>query len=328
MATSIDRDTQIHINPGPRVPQTPNLHLPTRTTDAEVPPPPARTDGAVVTTETRREVNWGGVVKGALIIGAVALAAVVAFTVAPIIVNSVLSAISGSPFLAGVVNTISSGISFVFDAVYFYGSSFFATLFSGGAAAGTAAGTAATVTPIVHGAAISQGAGYLAAGATAAIATPFAVQAVKAIPAVHTVQAHVVTPTLTGMEDGGASAHHGAVNQKSQAASQHATVAPSPDFSDMPDLPDEILSQHHANHHFKHAAKLAHHAETEAQRPAESPRAQNALRHTVQTSQAWADRVGGPREQEQRPAPRQGNFAAQLESDRAALDSALGENAR
>lgn len=292
------------------------------------------------TTSTHRQVNWGGVVKGAAIVTGVVLAGVVAFSVAPAVLTS-LGLIGEGGLLTGVINTVAPAVAWAGDMLL--SGALFALHFVESAAValwttlgfGTIGGGAAAATTVSTGA-ISTATGALAAGGTLAVGVPIAAKAVMATPMMDTVHTTSVTaPMLTGMEDGGVAAQHSANHAQAAAAhgQQQATATHghghghghgnSADMMDMPDLHEE-MSQ------LKNSSKMAHHAahDVEAHREhgesAES-RSRSALRSSTRTSQAWADRVGAPAERKAAIAPRHSDFAAQVAEDRAHLDAALQE---
>lgn len=289
------------------------------------------------TSTTGRQINWGGVIKGVAIVTAVAVAAVVAFTVVPAALTS-LGLIGEGGLLTGLINTVAPAVAWAGNmlvsgglfvahflesaAVAAFGS--LGLSFGGGAAASTAISTAA----------VSNGVGAVAAGGAVAVGVPIAAKAVMATPltdAVHTTT--VTAPAFTGLEDGGAAIHHhnagahGASMFHGTHGQHHVSEGHLGEMQDVPDMHHEQLNA------VKNASKMAHHAAHEVENRSHADsldadvaenRSRSALREGARGSQAWAERVG--HREKTAIAPRHSEFSTQLSEDRAQLDSALGSH--
>lgn len=337
-ATAESADTTINVNGGGRpVPPRPEFRLPQRHTDTvtRTTTSPRAPAGETVHTETKRQINWGGMIKGAAIIGAVILVGVVAASVAPPLLASIgLTGPTG--LLTGLVQTVGptftamggyamNGINFLDNFIFTTAGNIFSAI--GGLFAGGSVAAAATAAPAATVAAVNTGTGALAAGAAIAISAPIAVKAIMSIPVNETVQvthAHALAPVagLDGTTTSNTVVHHGGSEQHA-SSSHHNVVNPY-------DMIDENMLSDQSSTSMKAAGKMAHHAhgaEQAASRDGngEPPqRARSAMNTTARASQAWTERVATPRE---KPAvtPRNSQFSEQLNTDRAQLDAALAE---
>lgn len=301
-----------------------------------------------VDTHTHHRPNWGGIVKGALIVSAVALAAVVAITVVPPLAAGAIEALGLGPMLSSVYATVGPVLATVGDIAlsgFAFVSSFLNTAIAGiGAAIGIGGGTAAATAASTAAATAATSAtgtavGYVAAGGVIAAGAPLAAKALMTQPMVDAVQHTVVTPaqtTVTGMEDGGASATHTAAPDQTTTTTTtvtepsaghghgHSGNHTSRDAADAHDL-------HQQASNMKTASKMSHHAaeageghdggDADAGEPdAPERRTRHALRNTANRSGEWANRVNaGLTNRDRALLSRHETHLGQVDADRATL---------
>ncbi len=353
-AVSDSADTTINVNGGGgNVPPRPDFRAPSRpttthtTTTTRTPIHSAPRAGGVV-VDTHREINWGGIVKGAALVAGVVLVGVVAFSVVPAALTS-LGVIGPGGLLTGAIEAASpvlstaggylmQGLNFLDDFVFTLGGNILNAVGLGGAA--SSAGAAASAASAATVGAVNTATGAIAAGATVAFGAPMAIKSILATPTTTLVDtAHITAPT--GIDNGGVSQTH--TTTVTHPTQTHQSTADHPLLNDMPDLPDVVDPNyghvndeaaaamktakvaHHAAHHAEHRATQEGGAEFESAEAPEEGRVRTALNHGAKTSQAWADRVGA--REKHAISPRDTQFAHQLEQDRAQLDAALAERA-
>lgn len=249
---------------------------------------------------TKRVVNWGGVAKGAAIIGAVALVAVVALPAFTAIGSTITGAISASPAASSVAVGIGEAATWLGDSLL-YGVSYVGgflgelgnmALEGVGLAGKTWEGAAATTKAI----------GLAGAAATTAVA------AHAAMPSIQTLQlgtdVPVDVPATSPSADQGLLAAQGA---------QGASVA------------------HAAHHSILHdAAHAAHHAAEEADAQAEANEEQgkknwaSKFMHKSAAHASHSEAVRANQAPRTLPQPA-ASFGEQIAIDRANLESALAK---
>lgn len=272
------------------------------------------------------QVNWGGIVKGALIVTAVVAVGVVGFMALSGVATSAMAAAAAGQ--TGVMASVGAGLNgmasagtFMFEAgsslaqmawngltgfVTNFGSGFMATapesvtsaMASTAAAAPTAAATGAAANSV-----------GLAGGAAAAMAaTPLAMKQLSQINLLdHGSMMH--DPASTG--DSGV---HAAAAKKSTVIHQQPTqnfadAAPSGAEHGAGDLLDEsVAASSKAMKMGQHAADDSHEYQRE--------RAHAALARSRTANRSWAERTGGPREPVRPIESRASNsFTENLEAD-------------
>lgn len=325
-------DTTITVNHGGgSVPARPDFSprpvTRTMTTTRTTPAPSAPASRTV--TETHRQVNWGGVLKGAAIVAGVVLVAVVAATVIPSLLTSI-GLIGSEGVITGVVEAVGPTVSSAATSVgngLIYSAHLVEGLLSNAftALGGTAAVESVTATAsAATTSAVNSATAALAGGAAFAAGVPLAVKSMMATPITETVVHSQQVPIVTGAEHATTtSTHHTTTTDHSQNQNLLG------DLPEVPDLHDEAAAQ------MKTASKVAHHAAHSAEAHAhdhtnempEAPDApekqtREALRNGASRSAAWAERVGR-REAPAAVTPRSSQFAEQLSHDRAELESAL-----
>jgi hypothetical protein len=363
-------DTNITINQGARnAPPPPEFRAATRPraqvvserpatpTQANT-PTPYRAPTPQVSTRTVSRVNWGGIVKGALVVTAVAVVAIVGAGIVAGFVGSALTSLGASAAAGGALAATTSTISSVGTSLAGAAEAgltsiggFVSGLFSGLFGAGTA--TAATTTTLAaNTGAISTGVGALAAGGIAAAAAPMA-KAVLSTPMVdHVTQTVVSTPPApTGLEDGG---HSATLAAKKSVLAEHASQADT--GHDSHNVTDEMMAQKATST----ASKIAHHAahSEETTEIADAPdapeeaaphqRSRTALAQGLQSQSKWAERtshgsnyshalqstgshaeaVHAAAPAAPTVAPRDAAFTEALNHERAELDATLGHPVR
>lgn len=341
-------DTSITVNHGGGgVPPRPDFTAPTRPVS---PTPSTTTTRSTYTTtpsapatrtvtETHRQVNWGGVVKGAALVVGVVLVAAVAYTAVPALLtslgvigpNGLVTGLveAASPAVTSVVETVSPIVTSIGESLLYgmhyahtaIGEAF--TAIGGTAAVESVTSTASAATTAV----VKSATGALAAGATAAMAIPLAIKSMAVTPMTELVTQTHTTPVATGLEDGSLAVTQKKSSLAANAAPDHGALASKSDLN-MPDLDltDEAAASmktaSKVAHHAAHAAEGGHgHDSIDAGADAPEGHSRDAVRNSARRSEAWADRVG--KREHAAVAPRSGQFAEQLEHDRAQLDAAL-----
>ncbi len=254
---------------------------------------------AVATTH----INWGGVVKGALIITGIAVAAIGGYWLATGGVDMLINAIGGTTPIGPVIDSIGNTITSLFNqslagvrsAIGWIGDSL-----------GSLWGSATAEMPIgpvspATGAAMREGAGWLGAGAAVAVAAKASVAPLSHLHLTDTTTALAASPDATA---GQLAAHKSTVASYATAPSHHAAGAD----VDLPDMPDEALANATAA---KTASKVGHLAGEDAA-DSWTERVKHkvaARRNLLETARATAVKE---------------SHVSALEADRAKLDAALG----
>lgn len=331
-------DTTITVNnSGGSVPARPDFSI-NRYTGTRAGAPSAPAAGSTV-VETHREVNWGGVAKGAAIVAGVILVGVVAFTVVPAALTS-LGVIGPGGALTGVLGTAGEalttvggyamqGLNFADNFIFTLGSNIISGLGLGGVASSAAA--AATSVSAATVSAVHTATGAIAAGASMAFAAPLAVKTMLTTAPTTMVDTVHAVPPATGVEHQAVSQVSGIDTGVHHKDATHAMVADGSDGSaalhdhSAANMKTATKAAHFAAHNANHTADGDHRDAEAPDTGEEAPeqRSRRALTSTAKTSQAWADRVG--QREKAHVTARDSEFAKQLASDRAQLDAALAE---
>lgn len=323
----VNADTNITVNAPPRASsERPKFQLPARGSDtviAEQPVahpggpfgPPAPPATPTVSTRAVNRLNWGKIVKGALIVTAVVVAAYVTLGFASGLVHSAIMGLGAESTVASglavVTNTASSvagtvggwastGLAYAGGFVETIGASLF-----GSSAASIAPALLTPAELAGTASAVSTGAGALAAGGVAAGGALVAKAALTQPMVDHVHQTVLHTPPApTGLEDGNVATALGAKKQ----AAIHASVA----GAGHDNHNAEVLAQkaastaskmaHHAAHESEHAhrdqaeVEMGDHegADIDADNAETDHRSRHALRQGLQAQRSWAaDRARG-----------------------------------
>lgn len=328
--------------PAPRAaqPQPRPTSVPPQPSRPPVLNPPLQQRPQAVRPPARQGVNWGGIIKGVLLVTAVVFVAFCATAFLSGAIGYLVGAAVAVPVVAhtvnagaGILGPIGHSLSTMATGVGHWLSGFFGH-FAAHLGIGSAA-AAPTVAPATT-SAISTALTGLGVGTGLALGVPFVAKHMAAAPVIDPNLHHAAQAPNT-LDDGGAAAAATMSAKKTQAAQ----AAAQGQAMDLPDMPDEIAaSQSQAR-----AMKLDQGAMTAPERRASVA----ALRRSTDASQAWTDRtiaektnysstlaetgshgeaVRAGQGERRAPQPRQSEFSAQLDQDRAALDAALAQSAR
>lgn len=290
-------------------------------------------DAAPVAAPSAR-INWGQVVKGALIVTAVVAAAVVVSAYAPGIISSGLTALNESPVFGPILSTLHSGavwaIHALSEASVVIGS-FFSSLWTAIAPAATTTGvthaalTTAQVTATSHALGAVTTGGTLAAGV--ALAAP-------AISHLQLVDHHSLHSAATPIADGGATLHD--ANNASYANMLNIKGAALTDALHQSSAGSNLETAHHAidiarhSTHERHSTGSADTPEAAGPHAAQHERRTRAnLLHAQKAQENWVDRVGDAGVSARKPAitPRDESFVKQESADAAKQNASLTTSA-
>lgn len=286
------------------------------------------------TAATGSHINWGQVVKGALIVTAAVVAVAVVYAYAPVVISSGLSWLNQSPVFGPVLGALHSGavwgIHALSEAATIAGS-FFSTLWTAIApAAGSA--TAATLAPAQITAA-GNALGAVATGGTLAAGVAMAAPAVGHLHLVdHNSLTSAALPTHDGgatlpdIADAGASPDNSFANMLSYKKAALADALHQSTASNSLETAHHTVDLAHHNTHEHFSASDADAPDAPGQHSAASERRTRAnLLRAQKAQESWVDRVGDstPASKTAALTPRSESFAKQVDMDAAKLNEAL-----
>ena len=305
-----------------------------------------------IATVTQKTINWNGVVKGALIVTAVVVAAAVAFTAIPALASwamgfhAVNSTVAVTANLAHpIIATVGSGLHWVagfapniLPAIGGMFTHLFGALGIGGV-------SAAGVAPTIAVTAGHTGIGALALGGTVGVGTVIATQHFDHTHLIDQTQAqipvhdHPITtaadthpsegfiPNMLAGKTSALTSHH--MNEASQDAAElghHSMHEHEPQH--------HSIAEHHDNHSNDDTPDMPDNDGKLRRAPTRSWRerltgSSNSYQNALQSNNgSYSAAVESTRSGQPAIAPRGSDFAQALNADRARLDAALGESAR
>ncbi len=288
---------------------------------------PAANEAPIEAAPTvRREINWGGIVKGAVIVSAVVLAAVAGVLAFEAGIPWLTSAIQGNSVLGPIAGGIESGIAWIGDSISSLVTSATPTVANAVGTSGaylSSWGTSLMETlglteTISTGAvtAINNAAPVIGGATAVALAAKPAIASLHQIPATTTVVVPPPPPPPPMPEPSGLDTATAAKSHAGAQADINAALA------------SKTAAANATNAAGHHVNDLAHHA---AEGQHEKAKAAD------KASGGWMDRFSPKSangsfadaalrsKSEREITPRDANFAAQLDADRANLDAALAK---
>lgn len=276
-----------------------NITVAPQIAHASAGPGPMRTGSSTPTAPAGPHINWGGVIKGAAIVTAVAVVAVVGFALFSAGAGALMTTGAGGAIqaaagsFAGAIDIIAGVGQVAWHGLLSLGTGIASGFSSGFAAIAPGAAAAAPVATVSTGA-ITNTAGALGMGAGAMAALPMAKQ--------HLANIHLFDPSQAapGVTESAMTA------KKSVVIHQHQ--APQPDMATMPDPTDSMLDE--SLQASSKALKVAHHAAEDGhhyqlhQQDQRRHAARDLLQRSAEANKSWAERFGAAPAQRPTIGPR------------------------